>query len=151
MHNTTTPNKRLNQKSYLLTMIFTLPAFVAANLYARTSENQSDEFMLSFVGIARIVALSLAVFIVLWTVKRLHDLGRSGWFAFLLVPPFMIFLLVYLLVLPSKAENKWGAPSRQWSFFGIKLKGVGRVFAATALGIFMLYLAGLFLTYLAQQ
>lgn len=148
MQNTPTSKKRLNQKSYLITMTFTLPAFIAANSYGRTLESQPDEFMQSFSGIARIVALILGVFIVVWTIKRLHDLGRNGWFALLLLPPLTIFLLVYALFAPSKDENRWGASSQQWSFFGIRLKGTWRIITAIIVGIFMIYLAGLFLTFL---
>ncbi len=121
---------------------------MTANLYGRTQGNQTDEFMQSFSGFARLIALTLGVLIAVWTVRRLHDLGRSGWYAFFLIPPFTAFLLAYVLFIPNKDENKWGVASRHWSLFGIKLKGAWRLIAAALVAVIMLYLAGLFTTFL---
>ena len=44
------------------------------------------------------------------TVRRLHDTGRSGWFYFIQVVPYIGFLtLLYLMCLDSVVgPNKWG-------------------------------------------
>jgi uncharacterized membrane protein YhaH (DUF805 family) len=46
----------------------------------------------------------------LLAVRRLHDIGLSGWYALVLVVPVLnLPPLLLLLVLPSKPrENKWG-------------------------------------------
>jgi uncharacterized membrane protein YhaH (DUF805 family)/cold shock CspA family protein len=58
------------------------------------------------------VLLTLIPWIAL-TVRRLHDVGMSGWFA-LLIQPLMFFSLGYIVlivigIIPSQArDNKWG-------------------------------------------
>lgn len=63
------------------------------------------------------VLLLLAVLFVLtpWIaliVRRLHDMGLSGWYALILVVPWVgrLFILVCALF-PSEGPNKWGRSS----------------------------------------
>lgn len=45
-------------------------------------------------------------------VRRLHDIGRSGWFFLLIVVPVigLVLLAVLLQLKGSSTENDWGAP-----------------------------------------
>lgn len=47
------------------------------------------------------------------TLRRLHDAGRSGWFALLLLipPPFTVIPLVAFGILPSDGPNSYGVPA----------------------------------------
>lgn len=60
---------------------------------------------------------SLAVFIpgIAVCVRRLHDVGRSGWFYLLNFIPFVgaIFLLVLLCDEGQRMSNKWGEDPKQ--------------------------------------
>lgn len=43
--------------------------------------------------------------------RRLHDIGKSGWFLLLGLIPLVNFYLLFLLVQPSQTEsNQFGAP-----------------------------------------
>lgn len=45
------------------------------------------------------------------TVRRLHDVGKSGWILLLTIIPILNFYILYLLLLPSQPElNKYGYP-----------------------------------------
>lgn len=67
---------------------------------------------LTLVGGLGFVLLTVIPWIAL-TVRRLHDVGMSGWFA-LLIHPLMLFtlgqiVLIVIGIIPSQAhENKWG-------------------------------------------
>tara|TARA_B100001027_G_C16133699_1_gene270433 strand:- start:269 stop:646 length:378 start_codon:yes stop_codon:yes gene_type:complete len=44
-------------------------------------------------------------------VRRLHDIGKSGWFYFIFLIPFIgiIWLLVLFCTAGQKQDNKWGS------------------------------------------
>ena len=61
--------------------------------------------LIGLLGLALIVP-SLAV-----GARRLHDIGKSGWFLLLALVPIANFVLLYFLVQPSQPEsNAYGAP-----------------------------------------
>ncbi len=48
------------------------------------------------------------------TVRRLHDTNRSGWWYFLnLIPYIGPFILLFLLAIDSKEDNKYGLNPKQ--------------------------------------
>ncbi|MDW3224660.1 MAG: DUF805 domain-containing protein [Paracoccaceae bacterium] len=58
--------------------------------------------------------LSLAILLptVAVGVRRLHDIGRSGWWLLLSLIPLIGFLvLLYFYTRPSDPENEWGPPN----------------------------------------
>lgn len=63
----------------------------------------------SILGIALFIP-NLAV-----CVRRLHDIGKSGWYLLLiLIPIFGWFFVLYLFCLDSQpGENKWGANPKE--------------------------------------
>lgn len=56
-----------------------------------------------------LIALMLSLYI-----RRLHDVGRTGWWSLLIFMPFVnLFFFVYLVGKKGdKKENKYGAPSQ---------------------------------------
>lgn len=44
-------------------------------------------------------------------VRRLHDVGQSGWMAILWVIPCVFLIPLYFSVQPSQADNEYGPPS----------------------------------------
>lgn len=47
------------------------------------------------------------------TVRRLHDIGRSGWWLLLSFIPFVGFIVIILLVIPTRrTDNAYGSPPR---------------------------------------
>jgi uncharacterized membrane protein YhaH (DUF805 family) len=136
---------RLNIKSYLANSIFFLPAILAG--IALGNAQSDSEFTQGIMAIARMVTLILVGFYIWLTARRLHDTNHSGWFSFGLIPPFTIFLLFYLFTAGKSQANKWGEPKKGLSIFGIRFKG-WRIIFIILIAIFMLYLAGLFTTFL---
>jgi uncharacterized membrane protein YhaH (DUF805 family) len=62
-----------------------------------------------------VLLLFILIFILPLHVRRLHDLGRSGWFVLLLAVPFInIFVGLYLLLfLGNLTKNPYGPPSKK--------------------------------------
>ncbi len=145
--------KRLNRKSYVLSMVFALPVIVIGRIVGVAYiDGAEGEFYQNFSAFAQLVTYVLLIPVIVWTVKRLHDLNKSGWFSLLIIPPFAILLLPYLLFTPGmKDENKWGEPNKQLSFFGIRLKGLWRIISAALVGLLLLYFMLLFLTFLLDN
>ncbi len=139
---------RLNQISYFWTMLFAFPAFSAALSLARSVEGTVDSNM-NVATFARATSIVLVVFIILWSVRRLHDGNKSGWRALFLLPPATLFFLIYLWILPStKGENRWGEESRISRIYGIRFKGGSRIAGIVSVTLFMIYLSGLFFSFL---
>ena len=67
--------------------------------------------MIGYVLITTLVALAHIIPSFALTVRRLHDVGKSGWFIFIVFIPFIG--AIWLLVLNCKngevGENKYGA------------------------------------------
>ncbi len=143
--------KRLNRKSYVINMLVTLPVFSISVVYGRAVEgieSAPGNIYISMGFLAQLVALILLVPIILWSIKRLHDLNASGWFAFLLLPPITLFFVAYLILGPGKNElNKWGSTHAGLKILGIKPKGWG-VLVVTLLILTLFYITALFTTFL---
>lgn len=128
MSTKTLNKKRMDRKSYLISMLFVFPLFIISTALGRAYDYAPYETEQGFASMARIVALTLMVVVVVWSIRRLHDIGRSGWFSLLLIPPATLFFVIYALVAPAKNENnKWGDETTQVRVFGIKAKGVFRI------------------------
>ena len=145
MSGKTLNKKRMDQRSYLLSMLFVFPLFIISTALGRAYDSAPYETEQGFASMARMVALALMVVVVVWTTRRLHDAGRSGWFSLLLIPPATLFFLIYALVAPAKNEdNKWGEASTQVRVFGIKAKGVLRITGIVFIAIFASFVSLVF-------
>ena len=139
---------RFNRKSFIVNSLFFLPV-ISLGISLGNSQSES-EFTQGIMGIARIITLVLTVIYIRFTYRRLHDTNRSGWFSFGLIPPFTLFLLVYLFTASKPEANKWGEPTSGLTMFGIRAKG-WRIVGIVLIAIFFLYLAGLFATFLTDS
>ena len=125
-------DRRINRIGFLLGFIYSLvPFFVASILELSTrSINLSTSFLASAVnGIAVILGLiSIIVFIpisISLFMRRLHDINKSGGYAFLLLVPIIGQLLfLFLVFVPgNKQSNIFGMPvhsSNYWVTIGFK-------------------------------
>lgn len=79
----------------------------------------------SYFVILYIVSLVLLVFLASIYVRRMHDLGMSGWWVFIIFIPLMnVILPIYLLVKPGDAgSNSYGPKKLHMSF--LELLGLG--------------------------
>jgi uncharacterized membrane protein YhaH (DUF805 family) len=129
---------KMNAKSYFFTIVLALPALALG----RTVGN-SDEFI---AGIAQIISLILLVFIIIWTIRRLRNAGRSRWWTFALIPPATIILLAYCFFASSSEEHK----SKIISFYGITAKGFWRIASIVVISIFLAYISAIYATFLSD-
>jgi len=108
---------RARRKEYWGFYLFWLLAFivvcgVAATIDSMTATVYSDGQWIPIITIVASVIFVLAGFIpaLAVTVRRIHDIGLSGWFYLLVFIPYIGGLIVFVFTLiPSQAhENKWG-------------------------------------------
>jgi uncharacterized membrane protein YhaH (DUF805 family) len=119
-------------------MLFTLPALSVGNVVAR-----SDELV---AGFAKLTSLVLLVLAVVWSVRRLRNAGKSGWWSFAIIPPATILLLGYNFFATSSKENTDTA----LYVYGIRAKGFWRLSCIIIVSIFLAYLSALYLTFLTD-
>lgn len=136
---------RLNRKSFIANSIFFLPAIVFG--ISLGNAHSDSDFTQGMMGIARIITLILVGFYIFLTVRRLHDVNRRGWFGFLLIPPFTVFFLIYLMIASKSESNRWGDSTSTLRMFGIRAKG-WRIAGIIPIAVLFCYLAGLFATFL---
>lgn len=102
---------RIARKSYILSVLFLLlPQFIMLGQMVQNSQNSTALVFWFLVWITTVVATLWSLFAL--AVKRLHDLGVTGWLALIILFPTInwIFLLALAFV-PSKQEtNEWGPP-----------------------------------------
>lgn len=129
---------KMNAKSYFLTMIFALPALILGR-----AAGNSDELI---AGVARIVTLLLLVFIIIWTIRRLRNSGRSAWWTFALIPPATIFLLGYCFLAPSSKDHS----DNSLHMYGIRAKSWWRITLIVFISLLLAYLSVLYYTFLSD-
>jgi len=88
----------------LFNMIFCIAAMVLDSLIG-TNVDPLPYGILYFVYVLAVLIPSLAV-----AVRRLHDVGKSGWFYFIVLIPLVgaIWLLVLFCTEGEPGENAWG-------------------------------------------
>lgn len=95
-----------------LVIIF-LNLFISLGMESLERRGQEPGVMLlTFVPLLLLAGLSMAIMFWSLTVKRLHDVDKSGWWALLiLIWPLTIGVLVYLCAAKGKEgmEQKWRA------------------------------------------
>jgi uncharacterized membrane protein YhaH (DUF805 family) len=112
---------RARRKEYWLFCLFNVVFFIAAiilgngNLLSTTSgaeQSMGGHYWLLYCSLYILAVLipSLAV-----AVRRLHDIGKSGWNYLISLVPFagVIVLLVWFCTDSQSGENKWGANPKE--------------------------------------
>ncbi len=75
-HHLFNPKGRISRLSYVKTWLATLSIFFAAGFFLALFENH----ITTWVGVAVAIALAVTAWIsIAASIKRLHDMGRSGW------------------------------------------------------------------------
>ena len=99
---------RARRKEYwmftLFNIIFCIVAVVLDNILGTAIEGIGYGLFYLLYGLA-IILPSLAV-----TIRRLHDVGKSGWMIFISLIPFIgaIWLLILLVLDSNPGDNKYG-------------------------------------------
>jgi len=98
------PNGRFSRYQYVfLSIIVPLPVSILFTLLR-------DKLPILILLLAFPLVILLAIIAVISAIRRLHDVGHSGWWYMLyFVPLANIALTLYLIFMPGKVEkNKWG-------------------------------------------
>ncbi len=97
---------RARRKEFWLFFLFNILIMLSFSFIATTIK-ETDKFMQGlfvFYGLGIIIPSISAI------VRRLHDIGKSGWWIFIILIPIIgkIWLIVLLATDSQLSENKWG-------------------------------------------
>ncbi|MFN5909918.1 MAG: DUF805 domain-containing protein [Bacteroidota bacterium] len=93
----------------LFNVLFALSSAILDTVFGDLFQEMTGAY-LNELYILAVMLPSLAV-----TVRRLHDIGKSGWMIFILLIPYIgaVWLFVLLVTDSAKEANKWGANPKQ--------------------------------------
>ena len=100
---------RSRRKEYWYFTLFNAIVIVFIALFAAAFSDQGKPAMLPF-GFMMAYCLALFVPSLSVTIRRLHDIGKSGWWYFIAFVPFIggIILFVFTLFDSQPYPNEWG-------------------------------------------
>ncbi len=107
---------RARQREYwmfiLFYVIFAIVAVILDNVLGIATESTIfDDEVIKHGPVSSLY--NVAMIIPSWavTVRRLHDVGKSGWTVFIVLIPIigMIWFLIYMIIDSDPGENKYGA------------------------------------------
>ena len=103
-------NGRARRSEYWYFYLFTFLISICINILTSVFSTISETLGLIVSLVLLLVALALCVPSICATIRRLHDIGKSGWFIFIsLVPLAGPFILLYFLAQDSMPdENLYG-------------------------------------------
>ena len=94
---------RATRSEYWYFTLFFIIAYVVAAII--------DGFLTGLIGfpiLTLVVAFGLLVPSIAVGVRRLHDIGKSGWWMLLSLVPLVSLVLIAFFVMDSKADNDYG-------------------------------------------
>jgi uncharacterized membrane protein YhaH (DUF805 family) len=107
---------RARRKEYWFFMMFNMVFLIVAIIIDNVLGTLPDEFPFGLFYLLYVLAIFIPGLAV--TVRRLHDIGKSGWYYFVILIPFIggIWLLVLLLTDSIPGENQYGLNSKESHF-----------------------------------
>ena len=104
-------NGRARRKEYWGTMLVYMIVAVILSMLMNITFWISEYLSYFFVLVASIFYLAMIVPIIALTVRRLHDVDKSGWWYFISLVPLIggIWLLILLCTEGTRGENQFGA------------------------------------------
>ena len=98
--------------NFLITMIFYIPLLATGGMDAMNMQGGESPSGLFWLFYILLMLYGLATFLpnLGVTVRRLHDVGKSGWYYLIILIPFVgpIIMLVWLATDSQPGTNKWG-------------------------------------------
>ncbi|GBU09049.1 hypothetical protein AwWohl_01870 [Gammaproteobacteria bacterium] len=104
---------------FLLCMLVPLPFVVFNAIFFNLASTNSPSLSAApTIAVFIVQAIALICFIVIFSVKRLHDLNRSGWWILLVfVPIANLLLIIYMFFFSGSGDhNDYGSPPPANSF-----------------------------------
>ena len=137
------PRGRFGRLAYLawylvLSLAFMLPVMVGAivfGLLSASPESQGNLMMVAFI-IMLIAYVVFFYYIIVITIRRLHDLGQTGWLCLLMLVPLvnLFFMLYIMFAKGTPTNNEFGAPRPNKTWEDV----VGKIYIAlTLLGLIL--------------
>lgn len=94
--------------NFLITLVLYIPLILSIS----TLENNGEPSLIFYVFTGLLCLYTFGIFIpnLAVIVRRLHDVGKSGWYYFISLIPFVgpIILLIYMIKEGQPHENQWG-------------------------------------------
>lgn len=105
-------------------ILMSIPIFLTTFFIAPTDSleniNQFQDSLLKLKTLGTIVNLILLYFIFVFSIKRLHDLNKSGWFSLLNLIPLvnLVFFIWLMLSIGNEEKNDFGYPhsTKSWEY-----------------------------------
>ncbi len=93
--------------NFLISMVFYIPLIATGALF--DNEEPGTIFFL-FYGLLMLYSLAILIPSLAVAVRRLHDIGKSGWYYLIGLIPFVggIILLVWFFTEGNQGTNEWG-------------------------------------------
>ncbi len=110
---------RASRSEYWWWALFLLAIQIVISVVATALGNGAStvDGLLAGAGLISLVSVLIGLVLFLPSlgvfVRRLHDVGRSGWWFWIAIIPFGVFVLLVFLLLDSEpGPNRWGPPPR---------------------------------------
>ncbi|XOZ33624.1 DUF805 domain-containing protein [Halomonadaceae bacterium KBTZ08] len=103
---------RLRYLAYLTALTLVTYAVVAIPLIMMVGSDGSEGVSVIFSLVNAVVSIAGAVLGIIWAIKRLHDLDKTGWLALLMIVPLANFIMMLILLFApgTPSINRFGPP-----------------------------------------
>lgn len=98
--------------NFIISMVLYIPMLVSM---AMSGEGEPGAFFFIFFGLLMIYSLAILVPSLAVAVRRLHDIGKSGWFYFIGLIPLAgpIIMLVWFFTEGQRGSNEYGPDPKE--------------------------------------
>lgn len=101
---------RASRSEYWYFVLFSMLSFFALMMVSMPlSFIGSSDFPILSIGVLGLFGLGIFIPSIAVTIRRLHDVGHSGWWYLLsLIPLLSIVIFIFTLLESQAGKNKWG-------------------------------------------
>jgi uncharacterized membrane protein YhaH (DUF805 family) len=123
---------RAQRKEFWIFFLFNLLIGAGLRIMANSMELSSAGGSDFFLGLSRVFMLAVLIPFLAVSVRRLHDIGRSGWWALVVLIPVVgiIALLVFNIPDGNKGSNKYGPDPKEETSYAYQAPSGGQANAA---------------------
>jgi uncharacterized membrane protein YhaH (DUF805 family) len=102
-------SSRMRRRDFWIFIITSWSIYIPFFIYLLNGPENKSDSVSSFYWMM-ISLMTLIIFTISATVRRLHDVGKSGCFSWIfLFPPFSLIVIYFLLLDSEKEINQWGS------------------------------------------
>jgi uncharacterized membrane protein YhaH (DUF805 family) len=106
-----------NLFNFLIVFVLEIPFFAVSSMSTNSNSSLPSFLITLFTSIVSLYSLALIIPSLAVTVRRLHDIGKSGWWYFISIVPVIggIWLLVLLCTDSEPGLNQYGPNPKEIS------------------------------------